>query len=158
MKKYVPVLLAAVLAGMTVNSAFAAGQGDVDDVTMDVINNSDPHAVTNDIQLPEEANHEAVEHVAGTVDDSDHASDAKSESHDNATEDASDDSKAEAAETTQEDSQDAAQQQADQAMQDATDSAQQQADQAMQDATDAAQQQADQAKQDATDAAQSKGD
>lgn len=129
MKKYLPILLTAILAGMTVNSAFAAGQGDVDDVTMDVISHSDPHAVTNNIQLPDQANQEADDHVAGTVDDSDHASDANSESQENATEDATDDSQATAAddaqssaqEDSQEDSQAAAEEQAHQAMQDATD-------------------------------------
>lgn len=122
MKKYLPALLAAIMVGMTVNSAYAAGQGDVNDVTMDVINNSNPQDVTNDIQLPTEASQEADDHVAGTADDSDQSADAKSESKDSATEDASEDSKADAAEAAQEDSQDA-EQEADQAMQDAQDAA-----------------------------------
>lgn len=125
MKKYLPALLAAFLAGMICNSAFAADQGDVDDVTMDVIDHSDPHAVTNDIQLPEQANHEASDHLAGSVDDSDHAQNENSDSHDNATEDANEDSHAAAEEAAKEDAEDT------------SDSAQEQASDAMQDANDA---------------------
>lgn len=137
MKKYLPTLLAAILAGMTVNSAFAAGSDDVDAVTMDVIDHSDPHAVTNDIQLPDQANQEARDHVAGTDSDSDHAQNAQdthSESHDTATEDANEDSQSAAQDDAQSDSQSAAQ---DDAHEDSQAAAQEQAHQAMQDATDA---------------------
>lgn len=121
MKKYLPTLIAAILVGMTVSPAYAAGQGDVDDVTMNVIDNSNPQDVTNDIQLPTQANQEADDHVAGTVDDSDHVADDKTESHDNAAEDTNDDSQAAAQEDADEDSHAAAEEDAHQAMQDAAD-------------------------------------
>lgn len=124
MKKYLPALLAAILSGMTYNSVFAAEPDDVNAVTMDVIDHSDPHAVTNDIQLPDQASQVARDHVAGTDGDDDHAQNAQdtnNESHDNATEDAHEDSQAAAQEDAQEDSQEAAQEQAHDAMQDATD-------------------------------------
>jgi len=139
MKKYLPALLAAILCGMTLNSALAAEQGDVDDVTMDVIEHNDPHAVTNDIQLPDEASQEARDHLAGN-DDADHAHDEHSDSHDNASEDANEDSHAAAEEDAHSDSQEAAQE-------DAHDNAQ-----------SAAQEQANEAKQDASDTSSSKGD
>ena len=138
MKKYLPALLAAILSGMTLNSAYAAGQGDVDDVTMDVIDHSDPHAVTNDIQLPDEANQVARDHVAGTDNDSDHAQsahDANAESHDSAQEDANEDHQSSAQEDAHADAQAAAQEDA---HEDSQAAAQEQAHQAMQDAADAA--------------------
>jgi hypothetical protein len=140
MNKYLPALLAAILCGMTLNSAFAAEPGDVDDVTMDVIEHSDPHAVTNDIQLPDEASQEARDHIAGSDDDADHAHDAHSESHDNASDDANEDSHAAAEEDAHNDSKEAAQE-------DAHDNAQ-----------DAAQEQANEAKQDASDSSPSESD
>lgn len=121
MKKYLPALLAAILSGMTLNSAFAADTSDVDAVTMDVIEHSDPHAVTNDIQLPDEASQEARDHVAGADNDNEHEQEANAESHDSAQEDAHSDSQAEAQDDAHEDSQSAAQEQAHDAMQDATD-------------------------------------
>jgi len=139
MKKYLPALLAAILAGMMINSTYAAETGDVDDVTMDVIDHSDPHAVTNDIQLPDQASQVAKDHVAGSVDDSEHAQNA-SESHDNATDEANEDSHASAEEDAHTDAQEAA-------TEDAND-----------DAQAAAQDDANQAMQDATDASSSKGD
>lgn len=133
MNKYVPALLAAILCGMTLNSAFASGQGDVDDVTMDVIDHSDPHAITSDIQLPDEASQEARDHVAGKHDDADHAHDAHSDSHDNATEDANEDSHASAEEDAHSDSKEAAQEDAHDTAQEA---AEEQANEAKQDASD----------------------
>lgn len=136
MKKYLPTLLAAILSGMTLNSAFAAETGDVDAVTMDVIDHSDPHAVTNDIQLPDQASQVARDHVAGTDNDSDHAQnghDAKSESHDNAQEDANEDSQSSAQEDAHSDSKSSAQEDA---HEDSQAAAQEQAHEAMQDATD----------------------
>ena len=138
MKKYLPALLVAILSGMTLNSAFAADTGDVDAVTMDVIDHSDPHAVTNDIQLPDDASQVARDHVAGTDNDSDHAQnahDANAESHDSAQEDANEDSHSSAQEDAHTDAQDAAQEDA---HEDSQAAAQEQAHQAMQDAADAA--------------------
>ncbi len=133
MKKYLPALLAAILSGTLINSTYAADTGDVDDVTMDVIDHSDPHAVTNDIQLPDQANQVAKDHVAGTVDDSEHAQNAN-DSHDNATEEANEDSHASAEEDAHTDAQDAA---TEDAHEDSQAAAEEQAHQAMQDATDA---------------------
>lgn len=135
MKKYLPALLAAVLSGMMINSTYAAEQGDVDDVTMDVIDHSDPHAVTNDIQLPDQASQMAKDHVGGADNDADHAHDANSESHADATDDAHEDSHASAEEDAHTDAQEAA---TEDAQDDSQSSAQEQAHQAMQDASDAA--------------------
>lgn len=118
MKKYLPALLAAILSGMVINSTYAAETVDVNDVTMDVIDHSDPQAVTNDIQLPDQANQEAKDHVAGTEDDSEHAQNGHDDS---SVEDAKDDSHADAQEDAREDSQNDAQEEAHDAMEDAND-------------------------------------
>lgn len=137
MKKYLPALLAAMLSGMMINTVYAADSGDVDDVTMDVIDHSDPHAVTNDIVLPDQASQVAKDHVAGNVDDSEHAQNA-SDTHDNATEEANEDSHAAAEEDAHSDAQEAATEDANEASQ----AAEETASQAMDDAQSAADSQA----------------
>lgn len=145
MKKYLPTLLAAILVGMTVNSAYAEGQGDVDDVTMNVIDQSNPQDVTSNIQLPAQASPEAAEHVNGTKDNDENTADSTTESSEtskqdadaSAANDADADAQAAAQEDAHENSHAAAEEEAHQAMQDAMDSSAQQASQAMQDASDA---------------------
>ncbi|MEJ2450126.1 MAG: hypothetical protein P8047_05560 [Gammaproteobacteria bacterium] len=129
MKKYLPSLLAAILVGMSVNSAYAEGQGDVDDVTMNVIDQSNPQDVTSNIQLPAQASPEAAEHVNGTADNDETASDSSSESSEAASQgtdesaanDADAAAQAAAEEDAHEDSHAAAEEQATQALQDAAD-------------------------------------
>jgi len=121
MKKLLPILISAILSGMTLNSAFAAGADDVGTVTMDVIDHSDPHEITNDIQLPEQASETAKDQLSGD-----------SDSHDKSTE-------VEAHEDTMGDAKDDAMDDAkDDAMDDATENAKQEAQDAMQDSKDTA--------------------
>lgn len=113
MKKYLPALIAAFLVGVTVNNAYADGSGDVDDVTMNVVDQNNPQDVTSNIQLPAQASPEAAEHVNGTADDDTQTDvDYKADQAE---------AQAEAQEEAHEDSHAAAEEQAHQAMQDATD-------------------------------------
>jgi len=115
-KKYLPALIGAILAGMTLNSALASDRDDVGSVTMDVIEHSDPHEVTHDINLPDQASDEAREHVnqQGHSDDAheQHSSDSHDDSHDAAHEDAHEESAEAAHEDAHEDAHDSAQEQA----------------------------------------------
>jgi len=129
-KKLIPALLTAVLAGMTLNTAYAADTADdIGSVTMDAVEHSDPHEITNDLQLPDQASDTAKEHVAGAGD-----------SHDNSTEDMHENSEAEDHESSMSDAKDEAKDDAmDDAKDDAASSAEQEAHDAMQDSSDMAQ-------------------
>jgi hypothetical protein len=123
-KKFLPALIAAILSGITYNSAFAVESDDVDTVTMDVIEQSDPAEVTHEIELPDAASDEAREHVnqQGSSDDAheQHSADTHEDSHDAAQDDAHENAQEQAHEDAQDDAQE-------QAHEDAQDDAQEQA-------------------------------
>jgi hypothetical protein len=130
-KKLIPALLTAVLAGMTVNSVYAADADDVGSVTMDVMEHNDPHEVTNDIQLPDQASDTAKEHVAGADDSHDNKSEdmhenSEAEDHESSMSEAKDEAKDDAMDDAKDDASDAAEQEAHDAMQESSDMAQDQ--------------------------------
>jgi len=130
-KKLIPALLTAVLAGMTVNSAYAAEADDVGSVTMDVVEHSDPHEVTNDLQLPDQASDTAKEHVAGADDSHDNKAEdmhenSGAEDHESSMSEAKDEAKDDAMDDAKDDASDAAEQEAHDAMQESSDMAQDQ--------------------------------
>ncbi len=71
-------LLAAILAGMSISNVLADTHADVDDLTMDVLENHDLHEVAHEIELPDQASDEAREHIG----------DGHENRHDDATEEA----------------------------------------------------------------------